>query len=179
VSSYLSFDVGTVKRQVGSTSIDALPTKHGGDGQGGARPDPRTFWWFRKKTLMAVIDCMLLNAYKLWNMSVDRVTGRKKLRRFDFMLAVADALLHYKTEPLVSPVTSPAANQPNRSQASEQAPACTGTNVVESNGQRMGVHSVHLGRPFVQEFRRRYAEYFKRGATPPKSTRKWQRHIGV
>ena len=75
--------------------------------------------------------------YKLWNMvSVDRVTGRKKLQRFDFMLAVANALLHYKTEPLILPVTSPAANQPNRSQASEQAPACTGTNVVESNGQR-------------------------------------------
>lgn len=85
---------------------------------------------------MAVIDCMLLNAYKLWNMSVDRVPGRQKLRRFDFMLAVANELLQYKTETLVSPVTSPGANQPNRCQASERVPACTGTNVVESNGQR-------------------------------------------
>ena len=121
VSSYLSFDVGTVKRQVGSTrkqfscpqALMHYQQNMGGVDKGdqirghfGGFASQSHFKKWYKKTLMAVVDCMLLNAYKLWNMSVDRVTGRMKLRRFDFMLAV----LHYKTEPLVSPVTSPAAN---------------------------------------------------------------------
>lgn len=53
LSSYLSFDVGTVKRQVGSTleqfscpqALMHYQQNMGGGGQGG--PDPRTFWWFR------------------------------------------------------------------------------------------------------------------------------------
>lgn len=59
--------------------------------------------WY-KKTLMAVLDCMLLNSLRLWNMSAEKLTTRKLLTRYEFMQAVCHELLHYQTKSLVSPL---------------------------------------------------------------------------
>ena len=61
---------------------------------------------------------MLLNAWKMWNMSVPKVEGRKKVTRHQFLQCVAHELLHYETEMLVSPakVQRPAPRTENNHQ---------------------------------------------------------------
>ena len=118
VSSYLDFSVTTIRRQVGPQKKEfqcPAALKHyqvnmGGvdrgdqirSHKGGFAAQSHFKKWY-KKSLMAVLDCMLLNAWRMWNMSVPKVEERKKLTRHQFLQCVANELLHYTTEPLVSP----------------------------------------------------------------------------
>jgi hypothetical protein len=54
---------------------------------------------------MAILDCMLLNALNMWNLSVDKVPLCRKMKRFKFLQPLANELLHYKTEGRMSPQT--------------------------------------------------------------------------
>ena len=60
---------------------------------------------------MGVLDCMLLNARLMWNISVDSDIGkrmkRKYLERYEFMHVLAHELLTYETPSLVSPAKLP------------------------------------------------------------------------
>ena len=56
---------------------------------------------------MALRDFMLLNARKMWNMSIDRMEGRERLQRFELLQIVVRELLTYKTPSLVSPQKLP------------------------------------------------------------------------
>jgi hypothetical protein len=58
-----------------------------------------------KKVHMAILDCMLLNALNMSNLLVDKVPLRRKMKRFEFLQLLANELLHYKTEGLMSPQT--------------------------------------------------------------------------
>jgi hypothetical protein len=118
VSSYLNFSVTTIRRQVGSKkkefpcpgSLKHYQVNMGGvdrgdqirSHKGGFAAQSHFKKWY-KKSLMAVLDCILLNASRMWNMSVPKVEGRNKLTRYEFLQCVAHELLHYKTEPMVSP----------------------------------------------------------------------------
>jgi hypothetical protein len=90
--------------------------------------------WY-KKTLLAVLDCMLHNARLMWNMSVDsdygRAHGRKAMERYEFMHLVAQELLTFKTESLVSPARKQSASRgPARS---EELPGGPATQSAESS----------------------------------------------
>ena len=122
VSSYLHFGVSRIHRQVGSSRLPfTCPTalvhyqhnmgavdkvdqirKHFGGFAGQSH-----FKKWYKKTIMAVLDCMLVNGLMMWNMSAERIPERRKMSRFEFLQVVAHELLHYKTEMLMSPVNSP------------------------------------------------------------------------
>jgi hypothetical protein len=52
---------------------------------------------------MAVLDCMLLNAMNMWNVSAKKVDGREEIPRFKFIHCVAEELLHYETQQLCLP----------------------------------------------------------------------------
>lgn len=71
--------------------------------------------WY-KKSLMAVLDCMLLNALRIWNLSAEKVAGREEISRFKFIHCVAEELLHYETQQLCSPRTK----QRQRRQTAEE-----------------------------------------------------------
>jgi hypothetical protein len=62
--------------------------------------------WY-KKIVMGVLDCMLINARLMWNMSVDSEIGRsqkrKNLERHELMHVLAHELLTYETPSLLSP----------------------------------------------------------------------------
>ena len=122
LSSYLDLGVGNVKRRTGQETISVPCPKaimHYQENMGGVdRADQMRshfggfatkghFKKWYKKTLMAVIDCMLHNGRLMWNMSVDsdygRAHGRKPLERYEFMHLVAQELLNFRTQSLVSP----------------------------------------------------------------------------
>jgi hypothetical protein len=90
--------------------------------------------WY-KKSLMAILDCMLINALRTWNMSVAKVPGRRPLERYEFMQIVAHELLHYKTGSLVSPITSPSTLRANSRDNNDK---CNQVHheVVGTNGER-------------------------------------------
>ena len=78
--------------------------------------------WY-KKTLVAVLDCMLLNGWRLWNMSAPKVIGRKRLLIYEFLQVVSHELLNHKTEPLMSPerrITRQVAEQQERQRANDE-----------------------------------------------------------
>jgi len=54
--------------------------------------------WY-KKAFMAILDCMLLNTYVAWNMSVDdrrvRQLGRQKVSRHELYWSIAQSLLDF------------------------------------------------------------------------------------
>jgi hypothetical protein len=118
VSSYLDFNVDSVLRQVGSkqqrfpcpTGLTHYQQHMGGvdcadqlrSHFGGFAAQLHFKKWY-KKTIMAKLDCMILNALVMWNMSCGKVEHRKELTRFEFLQVIAHKLLHYKTEELVSP----------------------------------------------------------------------------
>jgi hypothetical protein len=119
VSSYVDLGVSTVHRRIGSDrrtvtcpsvivhyqkNMGAVDKTDQMRGHFGGFASQSHFKKWYKKTLMAILDCMLLNALHLWNMSADKVDGRQKLERFQFMQVVAHELLRYKTESLMSPV---------------------------------------------------------------------------
>jgi hypothetical protein len=74
--------------------------------------------WY-KKTVMALLDFMLLNAWKMWNMSTERIEGRERLQRFEFLQIVARELLTYKTPLLVSPQKLPGRKQAEQNELVE------------------------------------------------------------
>jgi Transposase IS4 len=118
ISSYCDFGVSTVQRQLGSERVELqCPStmvyyqKHMGGVDkmdqmrshfGGFASQSHFKKWY-KKSLMAVLDCMLLNGLKMWNMSAKKVKGREELARFRFIHVVAEELLRYNTPELCSP----------------------------------------------------------------------------
>jgi Transposase IS4 len=117
VSSYLHFGVSTIKRQHGSVQkrypcptalvhyqenmgtvdrVDQMRSHFGGF----AAQSHFKKWY--KKTIMAVLDCMLINGL-VRNLSCNKIGSRRKMNRSEFLQVVAHELLHYKTESLVSP----------------------------------------------------------------------------
>ena len=166
VSLYLTFDVGMVKRHVGSeqkkfpscpSAIIHYQGNMGGVDKGdqirshfGGFAAQSHFKKWYKKTLMAILDCMLLNTWKLWNMSVGKVPGRERLERHIFFQVICEELLKYKTEQLVSPLNSPAPAATNRpiGDRLEHNP-CYGSNIIESEDERRCVVCGLEARQFV------------------------------
>jgi Transposase IS4 len=124
ISSYPDFRITTIERRDGSmkreypcpSALVHYQTNMGGVDRGdqirshfGGFASQSHFKKWYKKTLMAVLDCMLLNAHRLWNMSADNVrnTNRKKLERYEFLQFVAQELLEYETKSMVSPPATP------------------------------------------------------------------------
>lgn len=64
--------------------------------------------WY-KKVYLAILDCMLLNSWIAWNMSVDESprTGRRKLKRHEFFQYVSQSLLDYREPTLAYGNLSP------------------------------------------------------------------------
>lgn len=118
ISSYLDFGMKTCQRQVG-TRKESFPCpsalRHYQENMGGVDKADQMrshfggfasvshFKKWYKKTLMAVVDCMLLNGFHLWNMTAEKIQGRKRLKRHEYVQYVADALLNYKTKVFSSP----------------------------------------------------------------------------
>ena len=169
VSSYLDFRVKKVQRRVGSTTrtydcpsaLVHYQANMGGVDRsdqmrshfGGFAAQSHFKKWY-KKTLMAVLDCMLLNGLHMWNMSCTKIQGRKTLSRSKFLQAVAHEMLNFKTESLVSPVGSPETGRVGRE------PVETGPyhNVVDATGNNRCIvcnleyqHFVYLGKRSSQE----------------------------
>lgn len=150
VSSLLDFRIGQVQRQIGRNkqqfSCPAAMMHYQRNMGGVDRADQiRSHFggfaaashfkkWY-KKSLMAVLDCMLINALRTWNMSVAKVPGRQKLERYEFMQIVAHELLQYKTGSLVSPVSSPN-NSRNNTRPNQGERNQVQHEVVETNGER-------------------------------------------
>ena len=136
VSSYLHFGVSTIKRQVGSNrknftcpaaivhyqqhmgAIDRADQMRAHFGGFAAQSHFKK--WY-KKVIMAVMDCMLLNGLVMWNLSAEKVTGRRKMHRFKFFQAIAHELLYYKTEEVTSPIGSPGGRRQRRDVPSDEA----------------------------------------------------------
>lgn len=118
VSSYIDFGMSEVQRQIGSRKESfpcPIPMRHYQMNMGGVdKADQlRVFFggfasvahfkkWY-KKAIMAVLDCMLMNGLQLWNATAAKVPGRKRLKRHEYLLFVANYLLTYKSETLMSP----------------------------------------------------------------------------
>ena len=118
VSSYLDFRVATISRQIGPdrqrflcpAALVHYQQNMGGVDKadqmrqhfGGFAGQSHFKKWY-KKTLMAVLDCMLLNAWLMWNMSTEKVESRKRMERYEFLTVVSHEMLHYETPSLVSP----------------------------------------------------------------------------
>lgn len=117
VSSYMDFRVASAPRRVGSErnqvqcpgAIVHYQNYMGGVDKGdqirshfGGFASQSHFKKWYKKTVMALLDFMLLNAWKLW-MSCERIEERETLERYEFLQCVAHELLHYKKESLMSP----------------------------------------------------------------------------
>jgi hypothetical protein len=127
VSSLLDFREATIQRQVGSdrkrftcpAALVHYQQNMGGVDKGdqmrshfGGFAAQSHFKKWYKKTVMAVLDCMLLNAINLWNMSAtDRMPSRNSLKRYEFLQAIAFELLNWTTNSLMSPLTSPVTQQ--------------------------------------------------------------------
>lgn len=118
VSSYRDFRVSSIQRQVGTerkrflcpAALIHYQQNMGGVDRGdqmrahfGGFASQSHFKKWYKKTVMAILDCMLLNGLRIWNMSAEKDRTRKPLSRFEFMQAVAYELLKYQTKSLVSP----------------------------------------------------------------------------
>jgi hypothetical protein len=129
VSSYLDYGLSSVQRQVGlekkrfncPAALTHYQQHMGGVDKGdqmrthfGGFAAQSHFKKWYKKTLMAILDCMLLNAIKLWNMSCAKMTGRRELGRDEFLHVLSEELLLYKTDSLVSPSSSPAFQRARR-----------------------------------------------------------------
>ena len=145
VSSFLDFRRVNVRRQVGSSKkkfecpaamvhyqsnmggVDKADQMRGHFGGFAAQSHFKK--WY-KKTVMAVLDCMLLNGLHLWNMSTQKIPGRRKLHRYEFLHAVSYELLTYKTPEVMSPT-----NQPNQPTPIPTAPP-------DSTGQTHDAHEV-------------------------------------
>jgi hypothetical protein len=126
VSSYLDFRVASTQRRVGSdrrmyscpSALVHYQNHMGGVDKGdqirghfGGFAAQSHFKKWYKKTVMALLDFMLLNAWKMWNMSAERIEKRERLQRFEFLQIVARELLTYKTPLLVSPQKFPTGRQ--------------------------------------------------------------------
>ena len=118
VSSYLDFGVSTVYRQVGPDrtsfgcpgALVAYQQNMGGVDRGdqmrahfGGFAGQSHFKKWYKKTVMAILDCMLVNGLLLWNLSAEKMDDRFKLTRYNFMHMVADKLMVFETKLMVSP----------------------------------------------------------------------------
>ena len=105
--------IGTVKRQVGANSVevpcpDAViqyqRTMFGVDKgdqfrmHGGGFSNKAHFKKWYKKTYLAMLDCMLMNATLAWNMAVKEDSGKFKLARHEFMHVIAQRMMEYKDE---------------------------------------------------------------------------------
>jgi Transposase IS4 len=122
VSSYCNFGVSTIYRQVGAERLSVpCPSamvhyqQHMGGVDkmdqmrshfGGFASQSHFKKWY-KKSLMAILDCMLLNALNLWNMSAKKVAGREEICRYKFIHCIAEELLRYETPRLCSPQQPP------------------------------------------------------------------------
>jgi len=122
VSSYMNFDIGQVRRRVGRIRqvVDCpqvlihYQANMGGVDRGdqkrghfGAFASYAHFKKWYKKTVMALLDCMMMNAHIMWNMSLEsdaaKAMGRKRLERWEFMQVLAYELQTYETPSLKSP----------------------------------------------------------------------------
>ena len=88
--------------------------------------------WY-KKTYLAILDCMLMNAVFAWNMAAKEDAGKRPLMRHDFMLLLAEDMMNYKDER--TEIASPAAA------TTEGAPAWAETHKMEDcpYGERCAV----------------------------------------
>jgi Transposase IS4 len=120
VSTYLNFQITAITCQIGPQQAQfACPAaiRHYQENMGGVDKGDQFrshfggfasqshFKKWYKKVLMAILDCMLLNALNMWNLSVDKVPLHRKMKCFEFLQLLANELLHYKTEGLMSPLT--------------------------------------------------------------------------
>ena len=122
VSSYMNLDVGHVRRRVGHQrqtvecpQVVIHYQKHMGGvdrgdqkrGHFGAFASKGHFKKWYKKTVLALLDCMMMNALIMWNMSLEsdaaKAMGRKKMERWEFMQVLAYELQTYETPSLKSP----------------------------------------------------------------------------
>lgn len=64
--------------------------------------------WY-KKVYLAVFDCMMLNAYIAWNMSVSvmKRRGRRELKRHDFFQYIFEHMLSYRSPNTIDATQSP------------------------------------------------------------------------
>jgi Transposase IS4 len=115
LSSYLNFDIGTVKSQVGSESWTVQCPKAlihyqvnmGGVDRidqmrlhfGGFASQSHFKKWY-KRVLLAVLDCILLNGLALWSYD------QEQLERYEFIYRVSEDLLHYYTPEMTSPIAT-------------------------------------------------------------------------
>ena len=122
VSSYMNFGIGQVRRRVGQErrTVDCpqvvmhYQQNMGGVDRGDQKRDhfgafaaKAHFKKWYKKTVMALLDCMMMNAIIMWNMSLEsdaaKAMGRKKMERWEFMQVLAYELQTYETPSLKSP----------------------------------------------------------------------------
>ena len=119
ISSFLDFKEQTIKRQIGSNKEEfpcpGMMVLYQENMSGVDRVDQMRLHfgglasvshfkkWY-KKALFAIIDCMLLNGLHLWNASCDKIPGRIKLKRHQYLRIIANRLLRYKTPTYMSPV---------------------------------------------------------------------------
>ena len=102
--------IGTVKRQVGKDSkeitcpeavMNYQRTMFGVDKgdqirvHGGGFSNKAHFKKWYKKTYLAILDCMLMNAYIAWNLAAKEDKGKKPLSRHKFMNIVANQFMKY------------------------------------------------------------------------------------
>ena len=117
---------------------------------------------------MAVLDCMLLNALQLWNMSCDKVPGRKKLARYEFINTVSHELQNYKTDTEMSPaqnqeeqhesagpVASDASGQRRRNHVVEQVRADVRCRVCQLEAASFRTEMKKLKIPITQEIKQK------------------------
>ena len=100
--------IGSVKRQVGAEAKD-IPcpdainvyqkTMFGVDKgdqirvHGGGFSNKAHFKKWYKKTYLAILDCMMMNAYIAWNMAAKEDNNKVSLRRHEFMSVLAAQLM--------------------------------------------------------------------------------------
>ncbi len=117
ISSFLDFSERKISRQVGSNKEEfSCPgmmvlyqeNMSGVDRVDQMRTDPLAsiahFKKWYKKALFAVIDMMLLNGLHLWNRVAEKIPGRKKLKKHEYLRIIANNLLCYKTKTWMSPM---------------------------------------------------------------------------
>ena len=176
ISSYLDFRTAEVHRQIGPerlpfpcpASLVHYQQHMGGVDKadqmrshfGGFASVSHFKKWY-KKTLMTVLDCMLLNGFQLWNMSCEKVPGRRKLKRHEYIQYVADSLLRYKTAALTSPMRTTQRSQA-RFPNSPTAPSLTTADTADDGKvmvlSRAGVDGIHRRRCLVCSLQSAYFE---------------------
>ena len=116
--------IGSVKQQVGANSLevtcpDAIiqyqRTMFGVDKgdqfrmHGGGFSNKAHFKKWYKKTFLAILDCMLMNAVLAWNMAATEDSTKLHLARHDFMHIIAEDMMNYvdeRSEVSSTPATS-------------------------------------------------------------------------